>query len=74
MTVSVKDGAAHLASLRDGRAIYIDGEQVKDHTRHPAFRNAVRSAASLYDLQASPQQIELMTFESPTGVRVSRTW
>jgi len=74
MTVSVKDGAAHLASLRDGRAIYIDGEQVKDHTRHLAFRNAVRSAASLYDLQASPQQIELMTFESPTGVRVSRTW
>lgn len=74
MTSSAKDGAAHLASLRDGRAIYIDGQLVADHTRHPAFRNAVRSAASLYDLQASPSQAERMTFESPTGVRVSRTW
>jgi len=52
--VTVKDGARHLASLRDGRQIYLNGQLVGDHTEHPAFRNAVRSAARLYDFQASP--------------------
>lgn len=71
----VKNGADHLQSLRDGRALYIDGGRVADHTEHPAFRNAVRSAAALYDLQARPENLEWMTFESPdTGARVSRIW
>jgi len=41
-----KTGAEHVASLRDGRAVYIDGERVSDVTTHPAFRNAVRSTSS----------------------------
>ncbi|MDR0359194.1 MAG: 4-hydroxyphenylacetate 3-hydroxylase family protein [bacterium] len=39
----------YLESLRDGRQIYIDGEQVADVTTHPAFRNAARSISRLYD-------------------------
>jgi 4-hydroxyphenylacetate 3-monooxygenase len=71
----VKNGTAHIESLRDGRAIYIDGARVDDHTTHRAFRNAVRSAAGLYDLHARPENIDWMTFESPvTGNRVSRMW
>ena len=71
----VKDGRKHIESLRDGRRIFIDGQSVDDHTRHPAFRNAVRSAAGLYEFQAQPQQLEKMTFVSPrTGDRVSRIW
>ena len=31
-----KTGADHLRSLRDGRAVYIDGERVADVTTHPA--------------------------------------
>jgi len=72
---SCKSGADHLKSLKDGRTVYIDGKQVADVTDHPAFRNAVRSAAALYDFQARPENIELMTF-SPDGSnrRVNRAW
>ena len=42
-----KTGDDHLRSLRDGRAVYIDGERVEDVTTHPGFRNAVHVAAAL---------------------------
>ena len=41
-----KTGAEHIASLKDGRTVYIDGRKVDDVTEHPAFRGAVRSAAA----------------------------
>jgi 4-hydroxyphenylacetate 3-monooxygenase len=74
MTVS-KTGAEHIKSLKDGRTVYLDGELVADVTEHPAFRNAVRSAAALYDFQAKPENLELMTF-MPDGSnrRVNRAW
>jgi 4-hydroxyphenylacetate 3-monooxygenase len=74
MTVA-KTGAEHLTSLRDGRTVYIDGKLVPDVTEHPAFRNSVRSAASLYDFQARPENVEMMTF-MPEGSnrRVNRAW
>ena len=69
----MKTGANHLASLRDGRVVYIDGAEAGDVTQHRAFRNAVGSAAALYDFQAANP--ELMTIESPsTGKRVNRAW
>lgn len=70
-----KTGAEHIKSLKDGRTVYIDGQQVADVTEHPAFRNAVKSAAMLYDFQARPENIELMTFV-PNGSnrRVNRAW
>ena len=70
-----KTGAEHLRSLQDGRTVYLDGELVKDVTEHKAFRNAVRSAAVLYDYQARPENIEAMTFR-PEGARrrVNRGW
>ena len=68
-------GEAFLASLDDGRAIYLDGKRVDKITEHPAFRNAARSIANLYDYQANPENLEAMTFASPkTGERVSRMW
>ena len=70
-----KTGADHIKSLKDGRTVYIDGKLVEDVTEHPAFRNAVRSAAALYDFQARPENAELMTF-SPDGShrRINRAW
>ncbi len=71
----VRTGQQHLDSLRDGRQVYLEGELVEDVVDHPGYRNAVRTAASLYDFQADPQNLELMTFESPTsGERVNRSW
>src|SRR5687767_5834068 len=70
-----KTGAEHIKSLQDGRTVYIDGELVRDVTVHPAFRNAVKSAGALYDFQARPENLELMTFK-PDGAdrRVNRAW
>jgi len=70
-----KTGADHIASLRDGRTVYIDGKLVEDVTTHPAFRNAVQAAASLYDYQGRPENIEAMTFV-PEGSnrRINRAW
>lgn len=70
-----KTGADHLRSLKDGRTVYLNGELVGDVTEHKAFRNAVHSAAALYDFQARPENIEFMTFQ-PEGSkrRVNRGW
>ena len=73
--MAIKDGAKHLASLRDGRAVWLRGAAVEDVTTHRAYRNAVRSAAALYDFQAASANVELMTFEAPgAGCRVGRCW
>lgn len=75
MSQAIKNAADHIASLKDGRAVYLDGRQVDDVTTDPAFRNSVQSAANLYEFQAQPENAELMTFESPTsGRRVNRAW
>ena len=70
-----KSGTEHIASLRDGRAVYVGGGLVDDVTTHPAFRNTVGSAARLYDYQSQPENQELMTFAPEGGERrVSRAW
>ena len=69
-----KTGQDHLDSLRDGRSVYLNGELVGDVVDHPAYRNAIRTTAGLYDFQAAPENQELMTFVSPTGARVNRSW
>ncbi len=74
MPTTPKNGSRHIASLRDGRSVYIDGERVSDVTRHVAFRNAVQSIGSLYDQQAHADHVELLTFEMQGGYRVNRAW
>ncbi|CAJ95293.1 Anthranilate 3-monooxygenase oxygenase component [compost metagenome] len=71
----IKTGNQHIAMLRDGREVYLDGKRVTDVTSHPAFRNSIRSYANLYDFQAQPGNIDKMTFQ-PAGTdrRVSRIW
>src|SRR5271156_1360295 len=71
----MRTGAEYLRSLNDGRRVFVDGEQVKDVTAHPAFRQAARSIAMLYDIAAQPGLRERMTFTSPkTGEPVHRAW
>lgn len=73
--LAIKTGETHVESLKDGRRVFLDGELVRDPADHPAFRNAVLSAAGLYDLQAEPEKLEELTFVSPTsGGRVNRCW
>ncbi len=69
-----KSAESHLASLDDGRCVLIDGARVGNVAEHPAFRNAARSVAALYDFQARPENLEAMTIPAGNGARVSRTW
>jgi 4-hydroxyphenylacetate 3-monooxygenase len=72
-TNSSRTGQDYIDSLRDERAVYIDGERVANHVDHPAFRNAIRTVAGLYDHQAANP--ETMTFRSPgNGRDVSFAW
>jgi 4-hydroxyphenylacetate 3-monooxygenase len=62
-------GAEYLESLRDGRAVYIQGERVEDVTTHPAFRNSARSMARLYDALHDPASQGVLTCptDAPDG-------
>lgn len=70
----IKTGQEHLASLRDGRSIYIDGARVEDVTSHRAFRNVAQSVGGLFDFANDPSRRELMTFETEAGERANRIW
>ncbi|MFI1757655.1 4-hydroxyphenylacetate 3-hydroxylase family protein [Streptomyces sp. NPDC020571] len=56
-----RSGQEYLDSLRDGRAVWLDGELVKDVTEHPAFRNTARSIAHLYDMAREPGLRDVLT-------------
>jgi 4-hydroxyphenylacetate 3-monooxygenase len=66
-TVLPMTGAEYLESIRDGRTIYAYGERVDDVTTHPAFRNATRMIARLYDALHDPAQQGVLTTPTDTG-------
>lgn len=71
----LKNGRQHIQSLRDGRAVYIDGRRVEDVTAHPAYRNAVASIGKLFDYHSAPENADIMTYAVPeTGERANRIW
>jgi 4-hydroxyphenylacetate 3-monooxygenase len=66
------DGPRYLETLCDGRAVYIYGERVSDVATHPAFRNACRSIARLYDALHDPKQREALTAIDAFGQRTHK--
>ncbi len=68
LSTNALTGEAYLASLRDGREVWIDGERVEDVTTHPAFRNAARSVARLYDALHDPALSDVMLAEDRHGI------
>ena len=47
----IRTGSQYLDSIRDGREVYINGERVKDVTRHPMLKPLVDIRARIYDMQ-----------------------
>ena len=72
----LRTGSQFLAAIAgDGRRVFVDGEEVKDVTTHPAFAETARTMASLFDISSDPANAELMTYASPTtGAPVNRIW
>ncbi len=75
-SLGLRDGKKYINGLKnDGRSVFIDGEKVDDVTVHPAFYQAARSIANLYDISSNPANRELMTFKSPnTDLPVNKIW
>ena len=72
----IKTGSQHIATLKDNRQVYINGEVAGDVTEHRAFRQTIGTASALYDFQSRPENLDLMTFEVPgtEGRRANRIW
>ncbi len=71
----MRTGAAYVAALRDGRAVYLDGERVKDVTGHAAFVEPIRCVAETYDRAKAAERDPGLTFVDPaTGRRHSNMW
>ena len=60
-------GDEYIASLQDGREIYLHGERVTDVTTHPAFRNPIRMVARLYDALHCGDHVDALTAPTDTG-------
>src|SRR4051812_16014499 len=60
-------GDEYLESIRDDREIWAYGERVKDVTTHPAFRNAARMVARMYDKLHDPEYRDVLTTSTDTG-------
>ena len=58
----LRTGKDYIESLRDGREVWIDGEQVADVTTHPAFAPIVDVRARIYDLAHEDGTRDLMTY------------
>ena len=71
----MRHGDDYIESLRDGRAVFLDGERVVDVTKHPAFAEAIRRIAELYDLARSDAARDLTTYVDPaSGARYGAMW
>ena len=67
----LRTGDEYRDSIRDGRAVWIDGEQVEDVATHPAFKPIVDVRARIYDMGHDPETRDVMTFADDSGERFS---
>src|SRR5207244_8485552 len=72
---AMRSGDHYLASLDDGRAVFLDGERVGDVTKHPAFAEPIRRVAQTWDLARAAAAQPTTTYVDPTtGRRHSAMW
>src|SRR3982074_1209738 len=58
----IRTGEEYKASIRDSRAVYMNGEKIKDVTVHPSFKPLVDIRARIYDLQHDKATRHLMPY------------
>ncbi len=56
-------GKEKLERMRDGRAVYIGSERVRDVTKHRAFARAAQTVADIYDHKKQPDVQDILSFE-----------
>src|SRR5262249_12882966 len=66
-SLSVRRAADYVQSLRDGRAVFLDGQRVADVTTHPAFAAPIRAIAERY--RAAGQALDVTECVDPASGR-----
>lgn len=60
--MTVNTGAQYLASLRDGREIWMHGQRIEDVTAAPGLARGAATMAGFIDRQHDPQLRDLLTY------------
>jgi 4-hydroxyphenylacetate 3-monooxygenase len=68
----LRTGAEYRESIRDGRAVWIDGERVEDVTAHPAFKPIIDIRSRMYDMAHEAAHRAVMAYEGAGGEHFSR--
>jgi len=58
----LRTGEDYRESIRDGRQVWINGEKVKDVTKHPAFKPIVDVRARIYDMAHEAKYRDTMSY------------
>src|SRR5580693_7342064 len=64
----IRTGQQYLDSIRDSREVYINGERMRDVTRHPMLKPLVDIRARIYDMQHEAGSRDILSF-SENGAR-----
>src|SRR5258708_12643527 len=59
----IRTGNQYLDSIRDDREVYINGERVKDVTRHSMMKPLIDIRARIYDMQHEASTRELLAYQ-----------
>ena len=70
----MRRAADYVAGLRDGRAVFLDGERVADVTAHPAFAEPIRRIAERYEAGARGSQDVTTCVDPASGRRIGSMW
>ena len=71
--MTVKTGSEYLASLRDDREAWMQGERIEDVTEAPGLARGARTLASFIDKQHEEAHRDLLTYEEDGERRTTRT-
>ena len=65
-------GKEYLESLKDGRVVFLNGEEISDVTTHPAYENSAKSYARMYDALHDPEKQDTLTGINEYGDRTHK--
>jgi len=68
----LRTGTEYRDSLRDGRAVWIDGVRVHDVTTHPAFKPIIDVRARMFDMAHEKKFNDVMNYRGEQGEELSR--
>jgi len=69
----VRTGSQYLEGLRDDREVWLQGERVKDITKHPGLCRSAKTLASFMDKQSDPEYQDIVTYKED-GKRIATSF